>query len=57
MSRLKDHMLDIDALCEECIEEGFDYEQFIAVIRTTYPNDSMSQDYAESVWKQTLQNI
>jgi hypothetical protein len=57
MSRLKDHMLDIDALCEECIEEEFSYEQFQAVIRTTYPNDSMSQDYAESVWKQTSQNI
>ena len=54
MSILKDHLLDIDALREECIVEVFSYEQFQAVIRTTYPNDSMSQDYAESVWKQNI---
>lgn len=50
MGRLKDHMMDIEEFCDSIMNEGYNFFEYMKAVEEKYPNDSMSQDHAESIW-------
>lgn len=56
MSRLKDHMLDIEYFCQQLYADGVTYYDYIKKVEAQYPNDSMSVDYAETYWQTLTKN-
>jgi len=56
MGRLKDHMMDIEEFCDTIMNEGCDFSQYMKAVEEEYPNDHMSQEYAESIWRDFWKN-
>jgi hypothetical protein len=56
MGRLKDHMMDIEEFCQKTMDEGTTFPEYMKAVQEEYPNDYMSQEYAESIWHDFWKN-